>query len=197
MDTDLLNVYNYLKDSLYPSNAFKDDKRKIRSRSKAYSVKNDKLYSGQTKRKNLSFEERRKILEGKHDENGHFGREKTLWAISDRYFGKNICDDVDDYVKCQEGGAFQKCDVKLHPISIIHPRHHLGMDLITMPTSSSVNRKWTISRNGQKQLPYQTNEQRQWLLNCCKFAHENGCPYPVLKRPGERICKYSYEKPDR
>jgi hypothetical protein len=45
-------------------------------------VKNDKLFwtnqKGELREVILSFEERRKILEGKHDENGHFGREKTL-----------------------------------------------------------------------------------------------------------------------
>jgi hypothetical protein len=83
------------------------------------------------------------IMEMFHDNKGHLGIEKTYNAISEIYYWKNVYSDVSNHIKscpkCQHCGYLKKTDDVLHPIPIVAPWYHVGIDLVKMPKSKSGN----------------------------------------------------------
>jgi len=56
---------------------------------------------------------------------GHLGRDKTIKKICSRFFWKNMCDDIKEYIRqcdrCQRMNCkLQKSNAELHPVPI-HP----------------------------------------------------------------------------
>ena len=82
----------------------------------------------------------KRILEKFHDNNGHMGMERTFCALSSQYHWKGFYNDVVQYFrscsKCQTMGPFKKSEEELHPIPIVRPWHHLGINLVKMPQSN-------------------------------------------------------------
>jgi hypothetical protein len=145
MDEIHKHIHRYLSSSTYPSHFTKDDKRKLRARSKRYEPKAEKLYwknnNGEFREVVFTENEQKSLLKAFHDERGHLGRERTYQVLSDTYYWKNLFDDVCEYVasceKCQMTSNFIKSPEELHPIPVISPWFHVGMDLIKMPVSKS------------------------------------------------------------
>ena len=104
METD---AYNYLRDNIYPKGYSKDDKRKVRSKSKKYVVNNNKLFwmnhNNQLREVLMNKYDINSILHIFHDGKGHMGMEKTYAAISELYYWNNIHESIENYIKsCDE-----------------------------------------------------------------------------------------------
>lgn len=154
METD---VYNYLRDNIYPKGYSEDDKRKLRSKSKKYAVNNNKLFWMNHNN------QLREVLMNKYDINSilhifHVGMEKTYAAIAELYYWNNIHESIEDYSKscdeCQRLGTVKKDDTELHPIPVISPWYHVGMDLVKMPISKSGNKYILTSMDYFKKWPH-------------------------------------------
>ncbi|KAK3099708.1 hypothetical protein FSP39_008357 [Pinctada imbricata] len=140
-------IHDYLKSGSYPKHASKLEKRKIRSCSKRYVIKNCRLFwtnrKGQVREVILERTEQTKVLEKFHDNRGHMGIEKTFYAISSEVYWRNLYDDVQQYVKscskCQLATKFEK-ENTVKPIPVVSPWHHVCIDLVQMPLSKNGNR---------------------------------------------------------
>ena len=83
------HILNYLRNNVYPSEFSMNEKRKLRSKSKTYVLKNNKLFRLNHKdelREVLSDEnDIKSILSVFHDDKCHMGVEKTYISISKIY----------------------------------------------------------------------------------------------------------------
>ncbi|KAK3108106.1 hypothetical protein FSP39_001369 [Pinctada imbricata] len=149
MDDDKIHrdIYFYLSNNSHPNHYTKDDKRELRSRASSYRVRDNKLLwknrSGDLREVIFEDAQKQLLLKTFHDEMGHMGRERTYQKISNIYYWKRQFHDVEDFIKtcaiCQTTSTFQKSPEVLHPIKVVSPWYHIGMDLITMPKSKLGN----------------------------------------------------------
>lgn len=138
-DVDVL--LNYIKYKTYPEKFTKDQKRRIREKSKSFSVKGgDLIHIGTADRKTrVIFEGKEKIrlIEIAHQGIGgcHFGQVATITKIAERFWWPDFASDVRKYVRacltCQKSNPRNKPQpAMLHPISVSHIFHRWGIDLV-------------------------------------------------------------------
>ncbi|KAL5460002.1 hypothetical protein EMCRGX_G033410 [Ephydatia muelleri] len=129
-------------DCKYPPECSKNEKDCIRRRAKNFIVKEGLLFHRDKHNKEyrvVTKKEKMKVLDGCHSAElggGHFGRDKTLLKISERFYWIGMVNDVKEYCKtcekCQKAnGKFDKFSAELHPIPVKDEEWHtIGVDLI-------------------------------------------------------------------
>eukprot|EP00731_Ephydatia_muelleri_P008402 Em0004g740a len=129
-------------DCKYPPECSKNEKDCIRRRAKNFIVKEGLLFYRDKHNKEyrvVTKKEKMKVLDGCHSAElggGHFGRDKTLLKISERFYWIGMVNDVKEYCKtcekCQKAnGKFDKFSAELHPIPVKDEEWHtIGVDLI-------------------------------------------------------------------
>eukprot|EP00731_Ephydatia_muelleri_P007552 Em0003g1800a len=130
-------------DCKYPPECSKNEKDCIRRRAKNFLVKEGLLFYRDKHNKEyrvVTKKEKMKVLDGCHSAElggaGHFGRDKTLLKISERFYWIGMVNDVKEYCKtcekCQKAnGKFDKFSAELHPIPVKDEEWHtIGVDLI-------------------------------------------------------------------
>eukprot|EP00731_Ephydatia_muelleri_P005433 Em0002g1609a len=129
-------------DCKYPPECSKNEKDYIRRRAKNFIVKEGLLFYRDKHNKEyrvVTKKEKMKVLDGCHSAElggGHFGRDKTLLKISERFYWIGMVNDVKEYCKtcekCQKAnGKFDKFSAELHPIPVKDEEWHtIGVDLI-------------------------------------------------------------------
>ena len=98
-------LYDYLSRREYPPDASKQYKLGIRKRSKYFITDEGRLYyiGGQKKSTTTprlvveTVEERDRIVKSVHDQ-AHLGRDKTLSAVSAKYYWPNMYNEICEYV---------------------------------------------------------------------------------------------------
>ncbi|KAL5509510.1 hypothetical protein EMCRGX_G004899 [Ephydatia muelleri] len=129
-------------DCKYPPECSKNEKDCIRRRAKNFIVKEGLLFYRDKHNKEyrvVTKKEKMKVLDGCHSAElggGHFGRDKTLLKISERFYWIGMVNDVKEYCKtcanCQKANRkFDKFSAELHPIPVKDEVWHtIGVDLI-------------------------------------------------------------------
>ncbi|KAL5471089.1 hypothetical protein EMCRGX_G029165 [Ephydatia muelleri] len=129
-------------DCKYPPECSKNEKDCIRRKAKNFIVKEGLLFYRDKDNKEyrvVTESEKHKVLEGCHSAElggGHFGRDKTLVKISERFYWLGMVNDVKEYCKtcekCQKANRkFDKFSAELHPIPVKDEVWHtIGVDLI-------------------------------------------------------------------
>eukprot|EP00731_Ephydatia_muelleri_P003894 Em0002g70a len=129
-------------DCKYPPECSKNEKDCIRRRAKNFIVKEGLLFYRDKHNKEyrvVTKKEKMKVLDGCHSAElggGHFGRDKTLLKISERFYWIGMVNDVKEYCKtcekCQTANRkFDKFSAELHPIPVKDEVWHtIGVDLI-------------------------------------------------------------------
>lgn len=180
---DMDMIYNYAAHKLYPPGMGKDPKREIRRKAKQYIVRSGKLHykhhatrKGEKEVKELlvvqSEEEQRNIVKSVHmglgDSDtsramaGHLGIAKTRDKILERFYWKNITDDVKSFIsccdRCQKVNPINDAEVaELHPVPV-QPEvmTQIGVDITSITKTTDGYRyvvvavdyysKWTEAR---------------------------------------------------
>jgi hypothetical protein len=102
------HIFNYLRNNVYQSEFSMDEKRKLRSKSKKYVLRNNKLFWLNHKdelREVLSDEnDIKSILSVFHDDKSHMGMEETYTSISKIYHwnGNTINEYIKSCDQCQK-----------------------------------------------------------------------------------------------
>ena len=101
-------IFEYVTNTLYPSDVSKEYKRGLQKRAAFFSVEAGHLYyvGGKTKQRPRMViekeEDQLKIVKTVHEED-HLGRDKTLAQISDRYYWPELYNQVCSYVSYNHG----------------------------------------------------------------------------------------------
>ncbi len=95
-------ITSYLKNSIYPPDYTKEEKRGLRKRSKCFSLIGGKLHyiSKKCSQPRLVIEdeeEQLRLIASIHNQ-AHFGRDKTLSQLSTRFYWPNIVKAVSSFV---------------------------------------------------------------------------------------------------
>jgi hypothetical protein len=122
-----------LKEGSIPDTIGPQESKRARKRAVHYSWKGERLYF-----KGLSVprpEERKKIVTQMHEDLGHFGEQRTLAAIRQRYFWNNRTECVKTVVKacrqCQlvkSEGSVRSGDERLKNIPVCDLFHRVALD---------------------------------------------------------------------
>ena len=94
---------NYIAQHKYPPNASKDEKRKVRSKAAPFEAVDGQLMYRKKRRLVVQEMDKIRLLKACHSDmngGGHFGRDKTFFKLSERYFWKAMKADVEDFIKC-------------------------------------------------------------------------------------------------
>lgn len=179
-DSKYKEIWKYLKYGEYPEGATKEAKRDIRRRGELFYLENEELYYKPKRgtdmpKKVVSSINKERIIQACHDNpvsGGHFGRDKTLNKISQKYYWKGMKDDVSKYInqcdKCQRNSNKPPMQApELHPVPVPNGVwKQVGMDLIgPLP----------ISRNGNQYICGLTDYFSKWPVAeamPCKSAAE-------------------------
>ena len=116
-DEEYNNLIDLIVRGLYPQGMDKIRKDGLRRKSKRFLVKDGLLFYYDKKRNTgllvVLTSQKTMILEGCHSAilgGGHFGRDKTLEKLSERYYWKGMVDDVKNFCKyfdkCQRANRF-------------------------------------------------------------------------------------------
>ncbi|KAL2086700.1 hypothetical protein ACEWY4_017759 [Coilia grayii] len=121
----------------YKPGVTESSKRAIRKAAKSFSVRGDIMfYTGADglllRRVAFSDEEKTAVLNEAHA--GHFGRDRMMHKIRQRFYWHSITADVDNWVStCEPCQRFEKVKTEppeLKPIKPVAPWHMIGVDII-------------------------------------------------------------------
>ncbi|KAG5269909.1 hypothetical protein AALO_G00186490 [Alosa alosa] len=129
----LHDIFFYLSSKeKYKQGVTESSKRAIRKAANNFSLQGDIMFYRGTdghsmRRVVFSEEEKVTILEEVHA--GHFGRDRMMEKIRQRFYWHNITAHVDNWVStCEPCQTFER--VKTEPIKPVAPWHMIGVDLI-------------------------------------------------------------------
>lgn len=200
------HVLLYLRDHIYPQQADKAMKRRIRSKATNYMYDQGldrllyKVCNGRTQKLNsnkmrtdlerhvlLNDGEKENVVKKLHAgaEGGHLGQMKTLHKVQQRYFWTNMSKDVRDFVsKCHTCQLVNKkfCgrNKEIHPIPIGEPRffYFVAIDCITnLPESFNGNINIVVVTCKFSKFGFARATQDITAPTIAKFLYELFCTY--------------------
>src|SRR5690242_11000429 len=147
-------IYQYLSELTFPSDAINLDKSRIQKECKNYFIQNEQLYRRNKNQAQRVIKQNQKdvILYALHDEQGtHLGIESTYNKIKERYFWPTMYEDIKNYIKtcdiCQHRGNEIKRQT-LRPLEVKAPFYRVGIDIKgPLPITKEGNRYIIVAMN--------------------------------------------------
>jgi len=149
-------VFQYVANKVYPPACSKDAKRRIREKSVVFAVENGVLMhrnrQGALCRVVVNIGEREGILTALHADavgGAHYGQCATIKKVTERFWWRNVADDVRDFVKacsvCQKANPTNKPPAStLHPLAVKDIFHRCGVDMVGPLTETRRGNKYLV-----------------------------------------------------
>ena len=187
----------YLKENILPENLSEKQRKEFLNEANTFEIIGDRIYKEKNDKKIKVLKENEvdSILFMMHNHKlaGHFGEESTYNRIKERFWWKNMKDDIKTYVKachvCQTRGN-NKIPGPLYPIKVGQPFDRIGIDIVgPLPVTERHKRyivtaidyltKWTEARALEKAS---AEEVAQFIFEDIICRH--GCPKIILSDRG-------------
>ena len=182
MNSETYNNYlDYLSNLTFADTVTNTERELIRKTANNYFIRNFVLYRRHRGKERLVVPEHKKqmILEASHDHQlaGHMGVDNTYQRLSDKYYWKEMYEDIREYVKncdtCQKRRRDKDID-RLQPIPPTSAFDHIGIDIVgPLPRTLRGNRYIVVAVDYLTKYPEARALPLADALNIAPFIYED------------------------
>ena len=182
MNSETYNNYlDYLSNLTFAETVTNTERDLIRKTANNYFIRNFVLYRRHRGKERLVVPEHKKqmILAASHDHQlaGHMGIDNTYQRLSDKYYWKEMYEDIREYVRtcdtCQKRRRDKDID-KLQPIPPTSAFDHIGIDIVgPLPRTLRGNRYIVVAVDYLTKYPEARALPLADTLNIAPFIYED------------------------